>query len=350
MKRDFLLEVGCENLPSGYIDGALNQLEDTFSGGLRSLRIGYDSLYVSGTPNRLVVHVEGLPPAQEESVTTVTGPPVSVAVAGDGSWTKAAEGFARKQGLGVDALTRVKTERGEYLAVRITEQGRSVEEVLVEIVPSWISSIRFPKVMKWDSTDLRFARPVRWVMAFLGDSPLEFELGALRSAPATRLSPYSEEMTPVGGIDGYFEILRKARIILDRAAREKKIRGDAARAARKAGGRLVEDDQLCSMVANLVESPVAMTGSFDGKFLHLPREVVVTALKSHQRYFSIEGDDGGLLPAFVAFADGARRNKAEITRGYERVLQARLEDAGFYFREDTSIPLEEMAGRLDGIV
>ena len=350
MKNDFLLEIGCENLPSGYIDGALRQLEETFSRELRSLRVEYDSLYVTGTPNRLVVYLKGLPVKQEGSVTTVTGPPVSVAVAADGSWTKAAEGFAGKQGVTVEALIRLKTDRGEYLAVKVEEKGRPVDAVLREMVPGWISSLRFPKVMKWDSTDLRFARPVRWVMSLLGDKPLKFALGGLTSVPETRLSPYSEEKVTLEGQNHYFDVLKKARIILDRDEREEKVRRDAKKAAEDSGGLLVEDAELCAMVANLVESPVAMAGSFERKFLELPREVIVTALKSHQRYFSVQSENGKLRPDFIAFADGARKNRAEILKGYERVLQARLEDAGFYYREDTSISLEEMSGRLDGIV
>ncbi len=350
MKNDFLLEIGCENLPSGYIDGALRQLEEIFSQELRSLKVEYDSIYVTGTPNRLVVHLKGLPARQEGSVTTVTGPPVSVAVAADGSWTKAAEGFAGKQGVTVEALTRLKTDRGEYLAVQVEEKGRPVDAVLREMVPGWISSLRFPKVMKWDSSDLRFARPVRWVMSFLGDRPLKFTLGGLMSAPVTRLSPYTGENVPLEGQKHYFDVLKKARIILDREEREKKVRRDAKKAAEDSGGLLVEDAELCAMVANLVESPVAMAGSFDRKFLDLPREVIVTALKSHQRYFSIQAKSGRLRPNFIAFADGARKNRAEILKGYERVLQARLEDAGFYYSEDTSISLEEMSGHLDGIV
>ncbi|MCK4550272.1 MAG: glycine--tRNA ligase subunit beta, partial [Candidatus Krumholzibacteria bacterium] len=210
--------------------------------------------------------------------------------------------------------------------------------------------LRFPKVMKWDETDLRFARPVRWVMSLLGDKPLKFTLGGLTSAPATRLSPYFEESVAIEGQEHYFEALRKARIILDRGEREEKVRKEANKAARETGGILVDDAELYSMVANLIETPVAMVGSFDNKFLELPREVIVTALKSHQRYFSVQTKSGKLRANFIAFADGARKNKAEILKGYERVLQARLEDAGFYYREDTSIPLEKMSERLDGIV
>jgi glycyl-tRNA synthetase beta chain len=314
------------------------------------MKIEHQSLYVTGTPNRLVVYAEGLPSKQGGSVSVITGPPVSVAVSEDGSWAKAAEGFAKKQGVGVDRLMRIETGKGDYLAVEIVEKGRSVDAVLKESVPRWISSVRFPKVMKWDSTDVRFARPIRWILALLGGKHLKFEFGSISSASFTRLSPYSEDDIQVEAPEHYFEIVKKSRIILDRDKREGKVREEAEKAAAASGDRLVEDGELCAMVANLVESPVAMAGSFEGRFLELPRDVIVTALKSHQRYFSVESKSGKLRPGFIAFANGARRNKAEILKGYERVLQARLEDASFYYREDTSISLEDMSRRLDGIV
>lgn len=350
MKKDYLLEIGCENLPSGYIEAALGQLEASFSTGLESERIGYGAIDVTGTPNRLVVHVEGLSDKQEAATETVTGPPVSVAVTPDGEYTKAATGFAASQGVEAGRLKKVDTERGEYLAVIKKIKGRSTGEILREKVPRWITGIRFPKVMKWDSSDLRFARPVRWIMSFYGDRPLPMEIGSLSSIAKTRLSPYFEEFVEVKGIKDYYSVLEKSRIVLDHRKRKEKVESLAVREAVKTGGRLVADDELCSMVANLVEAPVVMAGEFDESFLELPREVVVTALKSHQRYFSVEDEEGKLLPKFIAFADGVRRNRKEIVRGYERVLQARLADARFYFGEDTVHPLEDMAGKLGGIV
>ena len=350
MRKDMLLEIGCENIPSGYIDGALRQLESGFAKGLGELRIPFESIYVTGTPNRLVVHVRGLASSQETVEETVTGPPVSIGVGEDGEFTRAAEGFARKQGVRAADLKRIDTGRGEYLAAVTRTRGKSSGTVLRGRIPEWISGIRFPKTMRWDSSGLSFARPVRWVAAWYGDRPMKLRVGDVGSAPVTRMSPYFEETTPVKGIEDYFRIMKESGKVIDRREREGRIRKAAARAAGKAGGRLVEDDDLCRMVANLVESPVAMTGGFDGKYLDLPREVVVTALKSHQRYFSVEDDEGGLLPVFISFADGATRNKAEIARGYERVLEARLADAEFYYREDTSIDLERMATRLSGIV
>ncbi|MBU8922412.1 MAG: glycine--tRNA ligase subunit beta [Bacteroidales bacterium] len=350
MKKELLIEIGCENLPSGYINGALRQLEGSFSDGLESERIKYGSIYVSGTPNRLVVLIRNIDEKQEAVEETVMGPPVSVAVDEDGNFTKAAEGFARRECVEPDDLSRITTKRGEYLAVVKKIKGKTTKEVLIDNIPEWISGIRFPKVMKWDDSNFLFARPVRWILAFHGGKVLPFKIGSVSSSSSTRLSPYFEEFTKIGGISEYFEFLKKNGIILDHEERKRRVSKMAGKTASGAGGRLVQDESLSGMVANLIESPVVMSGSFDPSFLGLPREVIVTALKSHQRYFSIEDENGDLLPSFVAFADGARKNKQKITRGYERVLQARLADARFYFMEDTSHPIEEMAAKLADIV
>ncbi|MBN2185347.1 MAG: glycine--tRNA ligase subunit beta [Candidatus Krumholzibacteriota bacterium] len=350
MKNDFLLEIGCENLPSGYIDGAVKQMEKSFSERMKSERIPFDSLYVTGTPNRLVLHARGLSVRQETAEEIITGPPLSAGIGPDGAYTKAAIGFAGRQGVGIDALSRVETGKGEYLAVVRKTESVETKIILSGSVPDMITGLRFPKMMKWDDSDLRFARPIRWIMSFFGSEPFSFRVAGLKSSVATRLSPYSMRPAAVEGIEDYFSVLKKNRIIIDSEKRKAMVASLAGKAAAETGGRLVEDDSLCEMVANLVESPVVLTGSFDSSFLDLPRKVIVTALKSHQRYFSVEGSGGELKSDFIAFADGARRNRKEIIKGYERVLQARLADARFYFLEDTAFPIEKMAGKLDRIV
>ncbi|MBN2070959.1 MAG: glycine--tRNA ligase subunit beta [Candidatus Krumholzibacteriota bacterium] len=350
MKKDFLLEIGCENLPSGYIEGAVRQLEESFALAMRTERISYDSIYLAATPNRLVLEVKGLATVQDSAEEIVTGPPVSVALDPDGKYTKAAAGFASRQGVDLAALTRVDTGKGEYLAVIKKTESRGTEEILLATIPEIISNIRFPKVMKWDKSDFRFARPVRWILSFYGSRLFPFRIAGLVSSAGTRLSPYSTDMVRVAGIKEYFSLLKNNQIILDPLRRKKKVEALARKEAAGTGGRLVEDDDLCAMVANLVESPVVLAGRFDSSFLELPREVIVTALKSHQRYFSVEDEKGRLRPDFIAFADGAKRNKKEILKGYERVLQARLADAKFYFMEDSSEPLEKMAEKLERIV
>lgn len=350
MKQEFLLEIGCENIPSVYLDGALGQLERSFGSFLEEERIPHDSLYVAGTPNRLVIRISGLADKQEGTEERIVGPPVSVAVDEGGGFTKAGEGFARSQGIPVGRLVIVSTDRGEYVAAVRKIRGKPVKALIRDEVPGIVSSLRFPKVMRWDGSGLRFARPIRWILALLDDTVLRLKIGDLASGRKTRLSPFSEEGVEVASAGDYLPLLEKHRIILDGKERSGVVRAMARKEAQKGGGILVEDDELVGIVSNLIESPVALAGRFDPSFLALPREVVVTALKSHQRYFSVEDGKGGLKPIFISFADGVNRNLAEITRGYERVLQARLADAEFYYHEDTERTLPEMSRQLDRIV
>lgn len=350
MKNDFLLEAGCENLPSGYLTKALTQLETLFGEGLTAERVPFDELHVLGTPNRLVVHISGIAGTQKAAEERIVGPPADIGRTAEGGYTKAAEGFARSQGVPVDRLVPVETERGVYLSVVRRIRGRSVSAVLREHVPDWLGGVRFPKAMRWGAGDVTFARPVRWILSLLGGRVLRFSFGPIRSGRETRLSLFRGETVRIVGVEDYFELMRRNGVVLDPSARRRAVESAARRTASRAGGRLVEDGELVDIVANLLESPVAMAGSFSDSFLALPREVVVTALKSHQRYFSIEDDRGRLMPRFVAFADGVKRNKRGILHGYERVLQARLADAEFYYREDTAKPLEEMADKLRSIV
>ena len=350
MRKDLLLEIGCENLPSGYVDETIAQLGRAFEEGLRAERIAFESLTAAGTPKRLVIHVSGLEGRQAAAETKIMGPPVKVAIGPDGSYTQAALGFARSQGVAVEDCRRVGTERGEYLAVVRKVAGRATSAILKEAIPRWIAGIRMPKTMKWDGSALRFGRPIRWVLCLYGASAVKLRVGSLTAGRKTRLTPLSEAEVSVADVSRYFALLEKHGIILDPAARREAVRSQAIRCAEESGGALVEDEELVGIVANLLEFPVALAGEYDTAFLALPREVIVTALKSHQRYFSVAGPGGALIPRFVAFADGARRGTARIVRGYERVLRARLDDAVFYYREDTARPFAEMASRLSGIV
>lgn len=350
LKSDFLLEVGCENLPSTYLSGALTQLGEVFGDGLAAERIPFGEMHVLGTPNRLVVHLAGLSDKQEAAEERIIGPPATVGISPEGRYTKAAEGFAKSQGVSVKRLSTVEMEKGAYLAVTRRIRGRSTGAVLKERIPNWLGSIRFPKTMRWDGSGVRFARPVRWIVALFDDRVLRFTFGSLASGRETRLSLYREASVRVATVQEYFTVMRSNGVILDPLERKRTVGARARRMAARAGGHLVDDEELVGIVANLLESPVAMMGTFSDSFLTLPREVIVTALKSHQRYFSVEDEEGKLSARFIAFADGAKRNKRGILKGYERVLQARLADAEFYYREDTTRPLAEMARKLDTIV
>ena len=350
MKKDFLLEIGCENLPSGYLDDMIEQVRKLFGEGIGAERITCDGIAAMGTPKRIVFLARGLAVKQENAEERIVGPPVKIAVASDGSYTKAAEGFAKSQGVPSSALARVETPKGAYLAVVKRIKGQSTASIMRERLPQWIEAIRAPKTMRWTSGGMRFARPIRWVLCLFGSEVVRVKVGGLVAGRRTRLSPLFEKMISVKSVDGYFSLMRASGIVLEPAARRDAVRAEAIACARSQGGALVEDEDLVGIVANLLESPVAMAGRYDEEFLTLPREVIVTALKSHQRYFSVAGSRGDLVPHFVAFADGARRDPARIAKGYERVLRARLDDAVFYYREDTSGPFAKMADRLGSIV
>ncbi len=350
MKYDFLLEIGCENLPSAYLDEAIAHMQKLFEEGFKAGRIPFERVAAMGTPKRLVVHVTGLAARQGVAEERIVGPPSKFAFAPDGSFTKAAEGFAKSHGVPVAALSRVETGKGEYLAVVKRIQGKPTVSVAKELVPALVQSIRMPKMMRWGSGGLRFGRPIRWLLCLYGERVVKVKIGDISAGRRTRLSPLFEKTTAVKSVDHYFSLMRNKKIMLDPALRRDAVRTGAKECALARGGMLVEDEELVGIVANLLESPVVLAGSYDKAFLKLPREVIVTALKSHQRYFSVAGSRGKLVPAFIAFADGARRNTKGIVKGYERVLRARLDDAAFYYREDTAKPFEEMAGKLAGVV
>ena len=350
MKKDLLLEIGCENLPSGYLDDVIAQVRTLFTDGLKAERIDCGEIAVMGTPRRLVVTVRDCADKQESSEERIVGPPAAIALAPDGAFSKAAEGFARSHGVEPGDLAKVETPKGSYLAVVRRIKGKRTITLLKDRIPRWIQAVRTPKTMRWNSDGVRFARPIRWILCLYGADVVAVKIGAVVADRRTRMSALFEKTVSVRSVDHYFAVMRAGGIILDPGERRDAIRAQAAACARTQGGTLVEDEDLVGIVANLLESPVALAGAYDEAFLKLPREVVVTALKSHQRYFSVAGARGKLVPHFVAFADGARKNTGGIVKGYERVLRARLDDAVFYFREDTARPFEEMAAKLGGIV
>jgi glycyl-tRNA synthetase beta chain len=350
VKKDFLLEIGCENIPSGYLDEMIEQARKLVGDGIGAERIPCDEIVAMGTPKRIVLLARGLAEKQGNAEEKIVGPPVKIAVAPDGSFTKAAEGFAKSQGVPPGALVRVETPKGAYLAVVKRVRGQSTSAILRERLPQWIQAIRSPKTMRWTSGGMRFARPIRWILCLFGSDVVKVKVGPLAAGRRTRLSPLFEKTIVVKSTDDYFSLMRANGIVLEPSARRDAVRAAAVSCARSQGGVLVEDEDLVGIVANLLESPVAMAGTYDREFLALPREVVVTALKSHQRYFSVAGPRGELLPHFVAFADGERTDPGRVVKGYERVLRARLDDAVFYYREDTSRPFGEMASKLGAIV
>ena len=350
MPETLLLEIGCEELPAGFIDPALQDLANAASAGLDEARLAHGAIRTLGTPRRLALVVEGLADRQEDRMREVLGPAARVAFDASGKPTPAAQGFARSAGVAVDALERVTTPKGEYLMARVHDAGKSAAEVLPGLLAAWIQGLRFPKTMHWDGA-ARFARPVRWIVALLGESVIPLQLFGVTTGRRTRghrtLAP---DWIDIASPTSYVDTLREAGVVVDPAVRRDAIRSELQAAATKLGGTAVEDPDLTDEVGNLVEWPEAVTGSFDPGYLRLPRPVVVTAMRAHQRYFAIEGKDGALLPNFVMIRSGRGAGAEEIRRGTEAVLKARLEDARFYWENDLKRGLEGRLPELKGIV
>ena len=350
MPKSLLLEIGCEELPAGFIAPALRQLESLAKEGLAGARLRFASAKAVGTPRRLALLVEGLAESQEPETRELTGPAVRVAFDADGHPTNAARGFAKGAGIEVEKLGRITTPKGEYLLARVHDAGKPASQVLPGLMQAWISGITFPKTMHWEG-GARFARPVRWLLCVLEGEVVPFESFGIASGKRTRghrtLSP---DWIEIEGARHYAETLQEHGVLADPALRQDKVAALAAKAAEAIQGIPVSDPGLVEEVANLVEWPDAVLGHFDERYLELPAPIVVTAMRAHQRYFAIEAKTGKLLPHFVAIRNGRGEGVESIRRGFESVLRARLEDARFYWENDRKAGLENKVSELKQIV
>lgn len=344
-----LLEIGTEAIPAGYVPRALEELRSKAETMLGDARLGTVRVRTLGTPKRLVLEVDGLVARQDDVVRDVQGPRADIAFR-DGKPTAAAEGFAKKNRVGVAELERVTTEKGEFLLVRVHERGRAAIEVLPEMLPGLIAGLSWPKTMVWNATGFRFPRPVRWVLCLLDDAVLPISIAGLSSGRESQghwlLAPGAFSVASAGKFDG---ALKDHGVVLDPVERRARIETGLAETASRLRGRLVSDSGLLDEVTFLTEHPSVLAGRFDAEFLELPREVVVTAMRSHQRYFALE-NDGTLMPSFLVVCDGEWKDAGAVVAGNERVLRARLADARFYWNVDRKAGLEAMAGALSGIV
>jgi glycyl-tRNA synthetase beta chain len=347
---DFILEIGAENIPASYLPPAIAQLETDAAALFARTRLVYKNIYTTGTPRRLVLMVTGLAPKQSEGEDVVTGPPASRAFGEDGKPTPAAEGFARAQGTTVAALERIATAKGEYLGVRKKLPRLASTAVLQTELPALVTGLKFPKTMKWEASGTRFARPLRWMVALYGKDVVRFRVADVESGRVTWARPWMRgESATVADGSRYLATVKKLGLILDHNERSHKIRTQAERAATAKSWRLVEDNDLITELSFMSEDPRLLMGSFDTRYLDLPQEVIVVAMKSHQRYLAATDKQGKLVPRFFTFTDGPVLGAEEVVRGNERVLRARLEDAEFYWHEDLKRGVAGLAAELNRI-
>ncbi|HMK23232.1 MAG TPA: glycine--tRNA ligase subunit beta [Terriglobales bacterium] len=340
---DFLLEIGCEEIPARMIAAGSAELLDRIGKLLERERLAPSGgLSAFDTPRRLAVLASQIPPAQPDVTEQINGPAVNVAYK-DGQPTPAAHAFAKKAGIDVSQLERTTTPKGEYLSAKITKKGRHAREILAEFLPKEINSIYWPKNMYWRKASERFVRPVRWLVAMLDREvvPLEFDGVAAGSlSRGHRILADGEVRIPSAGAP-YIEALAAAKV-LSRAEREKRIRKALDAATRNIpGARWREDQALLDTVVNLTEFPSVLLGNFDPQFLELPEEVLVTVMRDHQKYFAVEDAKGKLAPHFLAVLNTDGDHDGTIQHGNERVLRARFNDARFFWTTDQKQNLRE---------
>ena len=333
-------------MPAADLDSALAQLRELAPKLLAEARLSHGAVTVYGTPRRLSLLVESLQPRQADHEAVVKGPPANRAYDSGGAPTPAAIGFARSKGVPIEALEVRELDGGRYVTALVRETGRSASAVLAELLPALIGRLQFEKTMRWNATGIAFSRPIRWLVALLGEQVVPFEYAGVASGRTSRgLRPNGSPAIALAGADDYLRRLRAARVEVDPQLRQAAILRQVRRLARQAGGQLADEGVLAE-VTNLVERPTALLGSFDEAYLALPREVLISVMKKHQRYFPVQRPGGALLPNFIAVRNGDARHLDLVRQGNEHVIRARFADAAFFVREDIKHPLEEFLPRL----
>lgn len=349
---EMLLEIGTEEIPPGYLENGLKALRELTEAFCRENSIKVNGKLSSyGTPRRLVLFGQDIAEKQEDKVEEVTGPPKKVAYDKDGLPTKAAEGFAARQGVMVDDLTSIQTPKGEYVYVKQNIPGKPTREILAAGLPKIIAGIPWPKSMRWGTIDFVFTRPVHWILALLDGQVIPFEVAGVRSGNRTRGHRFmAPAKVTVAGFEEYLQKMRAGYVVIGQREREERVKAVAREAAGSVEGAPAEDPELVATVANLVEYPSAVCGSFDAAFLELPAPVLITSMKEHQKYFAVYDAQGALMPHFVAVNNTIAKDESVVRRGHERVLRARLSDAVFFFREDRKRPLESRLEDLKNVI
>ena len=352
---NFLLEVGTEELPADFVSSAIAQWQAKIPSSLSEEFLNPSAIEYYGTPRRLAVLIKDLPSQQADRDEEVKGPPVRAAFK-DGQPTKAAEGFARKQGVNLEDLEIRDTPKGEFVFVQKQIAGRKTIEILPELCLQWITGLEGKRFMRWGDGDLRFPRPIRWLVALWDSEILPLELiNGSEQIQSDRISRGHRVLHPdlvtIAEATNYVSTLRSAYVEVDSSARLEKIKSDIVAEAERIDGKAEIYPDLLSEVVDLVEYPTAVTGEFDADFLKLPTEVITTVMVSHQRYFPVYREDTkqSLLPYFITISNGDPDQKAVIAEGNGRVIRARLADAQFFYQADCDEHLDTYLPQLETV-
>ncbi|WGX76813.1 glycine--tRNA ligase subunit beta [Paraclostridium bifermentans] len=350
MKNYLLFEIGVEELPARYVNSAMDQLKTNIVKSFNENRITFDEVNVYSTPRRLTVIVNNICEKQSDLEEEVKGPAKRIAVDAEGNYTKPLLGFMKSKGIKEEDLYFKQVGKEEYAFGKIKQDGQLTSEVLKSILPEAIKSMTFPKAMRWGGKNMRFIRPIRWMVCILNDSVLAIELEGIVSSNTTKGHRFlGESEFKVNTLNEYLTKLEKNFVILNQDERKELIKKQCDDVAKSLGGEIEFDEELLEEVTHLVEYPTAFYGEFDEDYAKLPKEVVITPMKQHQRYFPVL-KDGKLLPNFIAVRNGDSHRIDNVKKGNEKVLEARLADALFFYKEDTKKSLESYIEKLKTVV
>lgn len=348
MNSEFILEIGTEEIPSGYINDALLQLKALMLKTLEDESILFSGeIKTMGTPRRLTLMIRGLSATQRDSSIEIMGPPRNAAYDLEGRPTKAYEGFLKRHKANPEDVVIKDTPKGEYLCIRRVQKGKPTGEVLGQRLPMVLQGISWPKSMRWNEVRVPFARPIHWILALLDGHVIPFEFAGVQSGSYTFGHRFmSPDPITITKIDQYEEALRTAWVMVDHEKRRNSVVTQLQSKIPDKELEVILEEDLLDTVTNLVEWPFVMVGRFDQRFISMPREVLITVMKKHQKYFPVQDKTGKLVPYFMLVNNTNLRNPEVAIKGNERVLKARFVDAEFFYGEDTKKPLLQ---RLDGL-
>ncbi len=346
----YLIEIGTEELPYKFIPSALEQLKTAFKKALSENRIEFQEIKTYGTPRRLTVIVEDITSSQPDIKKELKGPPAKIAFDENGNLSQAGLGFAKKQNIDTNAIYKKDIKGVEYLFANVEEKGKSTGEVLSALVPNIVLKLQGSHFMRWGDFDIKFSRPIRWILSLLDSQEVKVQIENVESSKYTRGHRfYEEKEIEINNPEEYFDVLYKAKVIVDQEKRLAEVEKKAKEAAEKAGATVKFDPELLKEVTYILEWPVPVIGDFDKKYLEIPDDVTVTVMASHQRYFPLYDDEGKLLNRFITMANYIGDAFDNIKAGNERVIRARLDDAIFFYQEDNKKTLESRLEQLKGV-
>ncbi|MEJ8304224.1 glycine--tRNA ligase subunit beta [Saccharibacillus sacchari] len=350
MAKDLLLEIGLEEVPARFLRAAMNQLREKTEKWLDASRLSYDKVEAYATPRRLAVLARGVAEKQDDVNEEVKGPSRKIAQDANGDWSKAALGFARSQGVEASDFTFKELGGVEYIYATKSLNGQEASALLPEGLKSIISSLTFPKNMRWGTYDFRFIRPIRWMVALFGADIVPFEITDVATNRVSRGHRFLGSETSIAQASDYVEALRGQHVLVDVEEREALILKQIRDLAEQKNWNIAIKEDLLEEVLFLVETPTALFGTFEESFLNIPQEVLITSMREHQRYFPVLDAEGKLLPFFVTVRNGDAKSLDVIAKGNEKVLRARLSDAKFFYEEDQKVAIQDSLAKLENVV